>query len=64
LNSDPKYSYAWSTLPAASIKQADLNKAILETIKAVNFDPHNHEASYNMAYALDDQKDYTQAIEW
>jgi len=64
LASDPKYSYAWSTKAAVSVRQGDLNKAIRETIEAVKFDPHNHEAAYNMAYALDDQKDYTQAIEW
>lgn len=64
LKSDPKYSFAWSTLAAVSVKQGDLNKAILETIEAVKLDPHNHEAAYNLAYALDDQKDYSQAIEW
>jgi len=64
LTSDPKYSYAWSTLAAVSVKQGNLNKAILETIEAVKFDPQNREAAYNMAYALDDKQDYSQAIEW
>jgi|GEM_PF-2988743 len=62
--SDPKYSYAWSTLAAVSINLGDLNKAIGETIEAVNLDRTNSQAAYNMAYALDDKKDYHQAIIW
>ncbi|MFH0841467.1 MAG: hypothetical protein V1903_02480 [Bacteroidota bacterium] len=64
LKSDPKYSYAWSTLAAVSVKQSNLNNAIQETIEAIKFDPHNHEAAYNMAYALDDKKDFLQATKW
>jgi tetratricopeptide (TPR) repeat protein len=64
LSIDPKYSYAWSTLAAASINQGSLDKAIMETIEAVRYDDANSEAAYNMAYALDDKKDYHQAIIW
>jgi len=64
LSSDPKYSYAWSSLAALSVKQGNLNKAIAESIKAVDLDPTNSEAAYNMAYTLDDKKDYHQAIKW
>jgi tetratricopeptide (TPR) repeat protein len=63
-SSDPKYSYAWSSLAAVSVKEGNLNKAIGETIKAVNLDQTNSQAAYNMAYALDDKKDYHQAIIW
>ena len=63
-SSDPKYSYAWSSLAALSVKQGNLNKAIAESIKAVDLDPTNSEAAYNMAYTLDDKKDYHQAIKW
>ncbi len=59
---DPKYSYAWSTLAAVSVKEGNLNKAILQTIEALNLDPTNYTAAYNMAIALDDKKDYQQAI--
>jgi tetratricopeptide (TPR) repeat protein len=64
LSFDPKYSYAWSTLAAVNINQGSLDKAIMETIEAVRFDHENSKAAYNMAYALDDKKDYHQAIIW
>ncbi len=64
LTKDPHYSYAWSTLAAISVRQGNLNKAVLQTIEAVKYDPKNHEAAYNMAFALDDKKDYIQAAEW
>jgi tetratricopeptide (TPR) repeat protein len=64
LASDPKYSYAWSTLAAVSVKTGDVNNAILQTIEAVKYDPTNVTAAYNMAIALDDRKDYIQATEW
>jgi Tfp pilus assembly protein PilF len=61
---DPSYSYAWSSLAALNYKQGDLKKAVMQTIKALEFDPENSQAAYNMAYALDDRKDYPQAIHW
>jgi tetratricopeptide (TPR) repeat protein len=64
LANDPKYSYAWSTLAAVSVKTGDVNNAILQTIEAVRFDPSNVTAAFNMAIALDDKKDFTQATEW
>jgi Tfp pilus assembly protein PilF len=64
LAADPKYSYAWSTLAAVSVKQGDMNNAIQQTIEAVKFDPANSQAAYNMAFALHNKKDYLQAIEW
>ena len=64
LSIDNKYSYAWSSLAAVSVKEGNLNKAIGETIKAVSLDQTNSQAAYNMAYALDDKKDYNQAIKW
>jgi tetratricopeptide (TPR) repeat protein len=63
-SNDPKYSYAWSSLAALSYKQGDYNKAVMQTIKAIEYDPGNSEAAYNMAFALDDKKDYKQAIHW
>jgi Tfp pilus assembly protein PilF len=63
-SSDPKYSYAWSSLAALSYKQGDLKNAVMQTIKAIEYDPKNSGAAYNMAYALDDKKDYHQAIIW
>ncbi len=64
LSVDPKYSYAWSTLAALSVKQGNLNNALTETIKAVKYDPSNSQAAYNMGFAFHDKKDYHQAIEW
>lgn len=61
---DPKYSYAWSTLAAVSVRQGNLNDAILQTVEAVKYDPSNATAAYNLAFALDDKKDYHQAVEW
>jgi len=63
-SNDPEYSYAWSSLAALSYKQGDYNKAVMQTIKAIEYDPGNSEAAYNMAFALDDKKDYRQAIHW
>ena len=63
-SSDPKYSYAWSSLAALSVKQGDLNKAIGETIEAIKLDPKNVTAAFNMAIALDDKEDVHQAVEW
>ena len=64
LESDPGYSYAWSSRAAISIKQGDLNQAIMQTVKAVDLDPSNGSAGYNLAYALEDKNDSHQAIEW
>lgn len=62
--SDPDYSYAWSSLAAINVKQGDLDKAVMNTIKALECDPENSQAAYNMAIALDDKKDYNQAEHW
>jgi tetratricopeptide (TPR) repeat protein len=64
ISSDPKYSPAWSTLAAVSVNQGRLNDAVLQTIKAIKLDPTNKIAAYNLAYALDDKKDFHQAIIW
>ncbi|HBZ21035.1 MAG TPA: hypothetical protein DEO60_07910 [Bacteroidales bacterium] len=64
LESDPEYSYAWSNKGVISYLQGDLDKAINEIIKAVSLDPRNSKAPYNLAYALDDRKDYKQAVRW
>jgi tetratricopeptide (TPR) repeat protein len=64
LSADPGYSYAWSSMAALSYKQGDLKKALMQTIKAMEYDPNNSQAAYNMAYGLDDKKDYLQAIHW
>ena len=64
LDKDPEYSYAWSSLAALSYKQGDLNKAVLQTIKAIETDSGNSQAAYNLAFALEDKKDYLQAIHW
>jgi Tfp pilus assembly protein PilF len=61
---DPEYSYAWSTLAAVSVKLGNLNDAIQQTVEAVKFDPTNATAAYNLAYALEDKKDFHQAVEW
>lgn len=61
---DPKYSYAWSSLAALSYKQGNLSDAVTQTIKAIEFDPKNSGAAYNMAFALHDKKDFKQAIHW
>ena len=61
---DPAYSTAWSTLAAVSVKLGNLNDAVLQTIEAIKLDPANDSAAYNLAFALDDKKDYHQAIIW
>ena len=61
---DPKYSTAWSTMAAVSVKLGNLDDAVMQTIEAIKFDPKNDTAAYNLAYALDDKKDYHQAVIW
>jgi tetratricopeptide (TPR) repeat protein len=61
---DPGYSTAWSTLAAVNIRMGNLNDAILQTIEAIKRDKTNDTAAYNLAYALDDNKDYHQAVIW
>jgi len=64
LESDPGYSYAWSSRAAISVRRGDLNQAIMQTVKAVDLDPSNGTAAYNLAYALEDKNDFRQAVEW
>jgi len=64
LESDPDYSYAWSNMAVINYREGNLNEAINQTIKAVELDPANCTAPYNLAYALDDSGDSKQAIYW
>jgi Tfp pilus assembly protein PilF len=64
LTIDPKYSTAWSTLAAVSVKMGNLDEAVMQTIEAIKFDSKNDTAAYNLAFALDDKKDYHQAVIW
>jgi tetratricopeptide (TPR) repeat protein len=61
---DPGYSTAWSTLAAVNVRLGNLNDAILQTIKAIELDKTNDTAAYNLAFALDENKDYHQAVIW
>ena len=61
---DPGYSTAWSTLAAVNVRLGNLNDAILQTIEAVKLDRNNDTAAYNLAFALDEKKDYHQAVIW
>lgn len=64
LEDDPKYSVAWSSMAAVSVKEGNLNKAILETTEAIKLDPGNGQAAYNLAFGLEEKQDYGQALEW
>lgn len=64
LESDPDYSYAWSNMAVINYREGNLNEAINQTIKAVELDPANCTAPYNLAYALDDSGDSKQAVYW
>jgi tetratricopeptide (TPR) repeat protein len=64
LENDPEYSYAWSNSGVITYMEGDLDKAINQTIKAIGLDPKNSRAPYNLAIALDDKKDYKQAVRW
>ena len=64
LESDPGYSYAWSNSAVITYRGGDLDNAINQTIKAIGLDPKNSRAPYNLAIALDDKKDYKQAVRW
>ena len=64
LASDPGYSYAWGNKAVISYREVDLDGAINQTLKAISLDPGNSKAPYNLAFALDDRKDYRQAVHW
>jgi len=64
LTNNPDNSAAWTTLAAVSVKQGDLNKAIIQTLEAIKIDPSNGNAAYNLAFAFEDKQDYHQAMEW
>jgi tetratricopeptide (TPR) repeat protein len=64
LENDLEYSYAWSNLAVITYKGGDLDKAVNQTIKAIGLDPKNSRAPYNLAFALDDKKDFKQAVRW
>jgi tetratricopeptide (TPR) repeat protein len=64
LASDPEYSYAWSNMAVITYLLGDLNKAIIQTVKAMGLDPSNSRAPYNLAYYLDEKNDNKQAIRW
>jgi tetratricopeptide (TPR) repeat protein len=64
LKSDSTYSYAWSSLAAVNYRQGKMNEAILQTIKAIECDPANSQAAYNLAINLEDKKFWDQALEW
>jgi tetratricopeptide (TPR) repeat protein len=61
---DSGSSLAWSDLAVVSIRLGNLNEAILQTIEAVKNNPSNPKAAYNLAFALEDKKDYHQSAEW
>jgi tetratricopeptide (TPR) repeat protein len=64
LAADPGNSAAWSTMAAVNVRLGNLDDAILETIEALKHDPSNNKAAYNLAYALDDNRNYQQALTW
>ena len=64
IKSDSTYSLAWSNLAAFNIHLNNLGPAIIQTIKAIEFDPQNSVAAYNLAYALQEKERFTEAIEW
>jgi tetratricopeptide (TPR) repeat protein len=64
LQSDSTYSYAWSSMAAVNYTQGKFDQAVLQTIKAIECDPTNSQAAYNLAINLEDKKFYDQALEW
>jgi tetratricopeptide (TPR) repeat protein len=60
---NPDYSYAWSNMAVVSYKMGDPGKAVIQTVKAIDLDPKNSRAPYNLAILLDDNND-KQAEKW
>ena len=52
---DPTYSPAWSTKSAAYLQQQNYEAAIVAATEAINLDPSNQTAFYNLGYALSSQ---------
>jgi tetratricopeptide (TPR) repeat protein len=61
---DPGYSYSWSNMGVVSYRLGDITKAANQVTKAIELDPENSKAPYNLAFALQDKKDYQNAIIW
>lgn len=59
---DPTYSAAWSSLAAVSVRVGDFDSAIIQSKKAIELDRNNSNAHYNLAYALEENKQYFNAI--
>jgi len=64
LESDPDYSYAWSSKAVITFLQGDLENAIIQTLKAIELDSRNSWAPYNLAYYLDVKDKNEEAIRW
>jgi len=64
LEYDSTYAMAWSSLAAVSRILDDLNLAIFQTIKAIEYDPKNFRAAYNLAFALEDKNRLEESLEW
>ena len=64
LKSDSTYSNAWSSMAAVNYKQGKFDQAIIQTIKAIEYDPTNSLAAYNLAFNLEGKEFYDQAIQW
>ena len=62
VKTDPTYSAAWSSLAAVSVRLEDFDSAIIQSKKAIELDRNNSNAHYNLAFALEENKQYFDAI--
>ena len=64
LKADSTLAMAWSNLATIGFKQDSLELALFYTIRAVEYDPGNKLAAYNMAYQSEHRGFLDQAVEW
>lgn len=62
VKTDPTYSAAWSSLAAVSVRLEDFDSAIIQSKKAIGLDRNNSNAHYNLAYALEENTRYFDAV--
>lgn len=62
IRTDPTYSASWSSLAAVNVRLEDFDSAIIQSKKAIELNRNNSGAHYNLAFALEENKQYFDAV--
>ena len=64
LDADPQFVTAWSTLSAVEMKLGRVEQAVKDARRAVDLDSNSTAALYNLAYGLEEQGNYADALRY